>query len=211
MNFEDESFVRKCLASNAIHSPCLEVGVGVDGSSLRRLIESAGITYFGADLKPHQDADFVFDLEDGIDDIKAATNNISFASILILNVLEHTFEPVKILDKVMELATHSAVVIVPCSWPLHDWPFDCWRILPNFYEEYAKRRGYKLRADLFDYVGKGAIKDFTEAGQYQFPSVAKSPSHNFRSRLIHKLFNTSGRGIEFSNHLSIGAVLEKPI
>jgi hypothetical protein len=209
MNLEDQSFVEKCLAAGAIKSPCLEVGVGVDGSSLRWLIEAAGITYFGADMKEHEEADFVFDLEQPIDEIRAATQHQTFASVMVLNVLEHTFEPIAVLDKMFALLplAGTCIVIVPASWPLHDWPMDCWRILPNFYEQYAQRRGYKIHPDLFEYVGnKGSV---ASSSPYAFPLPSKSKFQYWRSRLVHKIFNTFGRGVEFSNYLSIGVVIEK--
>lgn len=212
MNLEDESFVRKCLAANAIHSPCLEIGVGFDGSSLRWLLEPAGIEYFGADMNDHKDADFVFDLEDDIDSIRTATHSHTFSSILILNVLEHTFEPIACLDKCFDLLPPSGacVIIAPAVWPLHDLPMDCYRLLPNFYEEYARRRGYRLNSDLFCYVGSNELVKNPTLPAHSFPSFSSmSKSRYWRSRLIHKLFNTFGRGIEFSNHLSIGAVIEK--
>jgi SAM-dependent methyltransferase len=209
MNLEDQSFVEKCLQFGVIKSPCLEVGVGVDGAGLRWLLEPKGIEYFGADMNEHKEVDFVFNLEDDLTSIKAATRHQTFSSILILNVLEHTFEPIQVLDKMFALLSvgGTCIIIVPAVWPLHDWPMDCWRILPNFYEQYAQRRGYKLHPSLFDYVGnKGSI---TSASPYTFPNPSKSKAHYWRSRLIHKIFATFGRGVEFSNYLSIGVVIEK--
>jgi SAM-dependent methyltransferase len=209
MNLEDESFIRKCLQLKAIKSPCLELGVGVDGAGLRWLLEPKGIQYFGADMNAHEETDFVFDLEEPIESIRAATNNLTFSSILILNVLEHTFEPIKILDKCFALLapTGTCIIIVPAVWPLHDWPMDCYRILPNFYEQYAKRRGYKIIPNLFDYVGnKGAA---TASSPYAFPNPSKSKWGNLFSRIVHKTFNTFGRGVQFSSYLSIGVVIEK--
>jgi 2-polyprenyl-3-methyl-5-hydroxy-6-metoxy-1,4-benzoquinol methylase len=49
-----------------------------------------------------------------------------FGTILILNVLEHTFEPVRILDNALSLlGPHGALaVLTPAIWPLHDLPMD---------------------------------------------------------------------------------------
>lgn len=92
-------------------------------------------------------------------------------------------------------------------WPLHNYPVDAWRILPNFYEEYAKRRGVDLIEEYFVYVGLGPVANFKNAdGSYGYPPPCRPGFRSALSRAVHKMFNTFGRGMFQPSHIAVAAV-----
>ena len=100
------------------------------------------------------------------------------------------------------------MVLTPAVWPLHNCPMDSWRILPNFYEEYAKRRGFKLLDQYFEYVGFGPVASYRNPdSSYVFPLPCKPGLRYQIGRAIHKGFNTFGRGMFQPSHIAVGAVL----
>src|SRR5258705_12307798 len=208
MNQDDLNFLGKCLKKGLINSPCLEIGVCEDHNT-KALIQAHGIEYFGADLTSGPDVDFQVDIGQPLEIIRDVFNGTIFKTALVLNLLEHTFEPVKVLDNIFALLDPegSCVITTPVVWPLHEYPVDCWRINPNFYEQYCKSRSRRLYYDMFEYLKYGPVKN--GAGGYVLPSPARGWRLTY-SRAIHKLFNTSGRGMFFPSHISLGVVLGKP-
>lgn len=160
---QDLAWVQRLIDKQTISGPVLELGAGYGGATAKSLLEKAGLAYYGTDIHKPADGggvDFVADFEDSAQ-MSVFTKLAPFGTILILNVLEHTFEPVRILDNALSLLRpHGALaVLTPAIWPLHDWPMDSVRLLPNFYEEYGKRRGLELLADCFEYVGYGKVRN----------------------------------------------------
>jgi len=136
-----------------------------------------------------------------------------FGSVLVLNVLEHTFDPLRVLDNAVSLLKPGGrcAIVTPSIWPLHNYPMDTWRILPNLYEEYARRKGLLLDRGSFEYVGKGAVEKFRDgSGNYQYPPQCGSAARLLWSRAVHKLLNTFGKGMFFPSHVAVGALLQKP-
>lgn len=212
----DEMYIKKLLAKGLIKSPCLELGTGYEGQICKEMLTAAGIEYYGTDMIEGKNVDFVANLDDDIQTINQAFNGKKFNTILTLNVLEHTFNPIQILDKTMQLLNENGnyVVITPTVWTLHDFPIDTWRINPNFYEEYARRNSLTILREYFEYVGNSKIDDNKfGAGHtnYKYPYAQMSKFQYFKSRVVHKLFNTFGRDMFFSNHLAIGCVFNKKI
>src|SRR6266404_5047393 len=115
----DVDFIRRCLRAKLIQSPCLELGVGYGGANNRRLIREAGIEYFGTDLVANEAVDLCVDFEDSSRDVEAALGHAKYGSVLALNVLEHTFEPIRVLDNIINLLRPSGtcVIITPTVWP----------------------------------------------------------------------------------------------
>ena len=132
-----------------------------------------------------------------------------FGSVLILNVLEHTFDPIRVLDNAATLLRPggSLITITPAVWPLHSFPMDAWRMLPNFCEEYARRRGCELLTEYFEYIGFGKISQYQNPdGSYNFPPPAQPGVGYWLARALHKTFNTFGRRMFHPSHISLGAV-----
>jgi SAM-dependent methyltransferase len=213
MTNDDTKWIQRLLSENILESPVLELGVGYGGNTCREIIEAAGLRYFGTDLEKTPAVDFVADF-DRPEDMKAFSPTAPFGSVLVLNVLEHTFDPIRILDNAISLLKPGGkcAVLTPSIWPLHNYPMDTWRILPNFYEEYARRRGLTLDKRFFDYAGQGAVERFRGPdGNYTFPPPCSDKARFHWSRLIHRLFNTFGRAMLHASHVEVGALLQKPV
>lgn len=211
----DLEFIHKILNDGLINSPCLELGTGYEGETCRELIVNHGIQYFGTDMKKGERVDFVANFEDPPNKLSTVFKNIGgFSTILALNVLEHTFNPIRVLDNIVNLLVPNGICILvtPVVWSLHDFPYDCWRINPNFYEEYCRRNKLQLIDDYFEYVGFCKVresKDFDSNYQYPKPWHSQSKLKVLFSRTVHKLFNTHGRGMFMPSHFSVGVVIRK--
>ncbi len=208
----DFAFVSRVLNAGLITGKVLELGTGYDGPICKPLILGAGLEYIGSDSFASRNVDVIADIESR-DQIDRFKNYMPFGSILLLNVLEHTFDPIGVLDNLISILKPGGMLIniAPAIWPIHDFPCDAWRILPNFYEEYAKRRGLFLKSEFFEYISYGKVVDHkNNDGTYRFPVPGKSVSHNWYSRVIHKLFNTSGRGMINPSYVCIGCVFQVP-
>ena len=212
MTRDDAAYVEGALRRGLIAAPCLELGVGYGGETNRALLERAGLTYFGADVMRSPGVDFAVDFEAAPEVVTNAVRDVgTFGSVLILNVLEHTFQPITILDNVFKILRPSGtcLIIAPTVWPLHSYPRDYWRINPDFYEEYAQRRGHMIMEEVFSYVGGGKIRrDDPDTKTLPVPFGAKRVRRLY-SRVIHRVFNTFGRGMRFPSHLAIGVVIRK--
>jgi SAM-dependent methyltransferase len=204
----DLAYIRRLIADNVIKGPVLELGVGYGGGTSRSVIEAAGLRYYGTDLSGGEGVDYQADFERP-EDMVVFQPIVPVGSILILNVLEHTFDPIRVLDNAASLLRTGGALVVstPAVWPLHNYPMDAWRMLPNFYEEYANRRGFKLLEKYFDYVGFGPVTDYRNPdATYSFPPPAKPGVRYWLSRAIHWTFNTFGRSMFQPSHIAVGAV-----
>lgn len=208
MNKNDLDYLGKCLAQGFIKSPCLEIGVCEDHDGAQ-FLRQRGIEYFGADLRPGPNVDFSVNFGESFESINQVLQGRSFKTVLALNLLEHTFNPIDILDNIFRFldVEGNCVITTPVVWPLHDYPVDCWRINPNFYEQYCQARSLDLVYDLFEYLAHGPVRNGSHA--YCLPAPAEGWKHVY-SRVVHKLFNTSGRGMFFPSHVSVGVVIRKP-
>jgi hypothetical protein len=193
----DLDFIRRAAEAGLISSPCLELGAAeygdeVVGSSVNDLLRSLNIRHKTTDT--HGQVDYIADFDSEVH------FDTQFGSVLACNILEHVFDPIRLLDQVLPLVRDrgTCVLTTPVVWPLHYYPLDCWRINPGFYTEYCKRRGLEL--SMMEYLGYGPVVG---------PEPSLPSPNNLWSRGIHKLFNTSGRGMVFPSHVSIGVVLKK--
>jgi SAM-dependent methyltransferase len=205
----DLEYVERLLRAKAIDGPVLELGTGYDGSTCRDLVKASGLPYFGTDLHAGSGVDVVANFEHP-EEMAAFRHLGPFGTLLILNVLEHTFDPIRVLDNARSLLKPGGAlaVLTPAIWPLHNFPMDTWRILPNFYEEYARRRNMRLVLDHFEYVGFGAVARFRdEDARYSFPPPSQVVWKRLYGRVIHKAFNTFGRSMFHPSHVAVGALL----
>jgi SAM-dependent methyltransferase len=210
MTKEDIAFVRKLLAAGALDSPVLELGAGYGGDTCRDLVRAARLDYVTTDIVARPGVDIVADFES--DDIGAAFPTQRFGAVLALNVLEHVFEPVKVLDNALKLVRRGGKVVActPCMWPVHNYPQDCQRLLPDWHRTYAARRPHaRLIEDYFEFVGKGPVSAFAVNGESHLPPPWKTDAQRLYARLVNRLFNTATRGQWAATHIAIGAVFER--
>ncbi len=170
----DIEYVNQAISLGQLGTNCLEVGTAEDWCCLKPTLKTNGITATGIDIKPGNYVDHVVDLEDSLQRIKTTLKGkFPFDSILCLNVLEHTFNPITILDNLCGLLKPGGYLLIstPLMWPLHSYPYDFWRPLPDFYEQYAKRNNLELPKDRFKYLGFGLVEEYaTHSGATGFPS-----------------------------------------
>lgn len=209
MTLDDLAYVEKVTRLGLIASPVLELGAGYGGSTCRPAIEAAGLVYKSTDLAAGPGVDFAADFESP--DCAANFGGETFGAVLVLNVLEHTFEPIKVLENAARITRVGGhiVCVTPSLWPVHNYPRDCQRLLPDWYVTFAERHtDVRLLDEGFDFLGHGPITAFMEHGERQFPPIATG-GYDLYSRIIHRLFKTSGRGHWTRPHSAIGAVFEK--
>jgi SAM-dependent methyltransferase len=208
----DYEYVRRLIGAGLVTGPVLEIGIGYGIAGCRDLVTSHGFRYCGTDLRPGEGVDFVANFERA-EDLTVFQPVAPFGSVLMLNVLEHTFDPIRVLDNARTLIRGGGtlVVLAPAIWSLHDFPLDAWRLLPNFYEEYARRRGLRLVDEYFEYVGFGAVKDFrNRESAYTFPPASQSRMGYWFGRVVHRALNTFGRAMFHPSHVAVGAVFVVP-
>lgn len=211
MTSADATYIESCASSGTLRGPCLELGVGYEGENCRAIIGKAGLEYVATDIRAAPGVDLVIDFEAPEEQVVQCAGR-TFGSVLCLNVIEHVFDPLRVLDNVWCLVKPggSAIVLAPCVWALHDYPRDVYRFNPHFYEEFARRRGAILNRDLFHYVGYGSVDTYRNPdGSYRLPPPTSS-GHFLWSRIVHRAFNTMGRAMVAPSTLAIAAVLEKP-
>lgn len=213
MTPEDVAYVRKLLRLGLVESPCLELGAGAVWGDLSELLRSSNVRNYTTDVVAAKGVDYVVDFEDTIAVTHAFVDAPAFRTVLVMNVLEHTFDPARVLDNVFDVLAPGgrAVLVTPVLWPLHRTPLDFQRLNPDWYEEYARRRGVRLVREVFEYVAGGSCyQGFTEAEGFMLPRPTQSGAREIYSRVVHRAFGTTGRGMRFPSYAAIGAVLEKP-
>lgn len=195
-----------------IRGDVLELGCGYGGQTCEEIIRRSGCNWLSTDMDASGvKVDYLANFETGYGVEHIAKASGGFDTLLILNVLEHVFEPIKILDNARSLLRPGGVLITatPCVWPIHNCPVDCARLLPDWYRRYAERSGLQLLGNQFVFIGYGRIDEFRSKGTDCFPSDRRMIGWaGLRSRIVHKLFNTSGRGMLFRPHIAIGAAFK---
>ena len=211
MTGHDISYIQFLLTRrDVITGPVLELGAGYDGMTCAQLIADEGLSYESTDVQPGPRVTYVADFEtgDGLDAIRARGR---FGTVLVLNVLEHTFNPIQVADNALSLLRDEGalVCITPAIWPLHNFPIDCQRLLPDWYRRYAESRSLELDPDLFHYVDLGPVHSYLDTGgNERLPQPdERQRMRRLWSRGIHKIFNTYGRGMTSMSHVAIGCVL----
>jgi len=210
MTGNDLEYVRSLLSKGLIEGPVLELGGGYGGMSCREIVEASGLMYQSTDIVAGSGVDVVADFETADCGHRFAQHE--YGCVLVLNVLEHVFEPIKVLDNAIGLVRPAGkvVTITPCMWPTHSYPIDCQRLLPDWFVAYADRRqDVQLLDSVFEFVGYGPIASFVKGQEVQLPSPWRTVFVERYSRLVHKLFNTAGRGQWAASYIAVGAVFAK--
>jgi SAM-dependent methyltransferase len=211
---EDVQYLRRMIGLGWVQSACLELGVGYEGPTNKELVQAAGIVYVGTDIVGGPNVEVIADFEAPCDNVIHAFEGLPpFGSAIVFNVLEHTFAPITVIDNVFALLRPggTCLILTPTVWPLHNFPLDCWRINPGFYEEYARRRGVHLAEASFEYVGRANVTEARDtSGALSLPRPTDNRTWRAYSRLVHRLFNTYGRRMRFPSHLATAVVLRKP-
>ena len=129
----------------------LEVGSYDVNGTCRGFIASKGLDYLGVDIQAGPGVDLVCDMGAEPAAVQAAIGAKKFDLIVCMNVLEHTYEPIRVLDNMRRLMAPGGhlVVVTPLVWDLHNWPADYYRLNPDFYRRYASTSGLEVVPDSF--------------------------------------------------------------
>jgi SAM-dependent methyltransferase len=221
MTFVDLDFFKKCLSQGLVKSPFLEIGsakvLGADMPNLSEIARDYGVEkVVGVDLNPGEGVDFTADFGLPYESFVKTWNQGKFSSVGMFSVLEHTFDPITVLRNALSCVAEGGNLIVatPVTWPIHNFPRDYNRLLPDWYEEFARLNKIKLLDDAFCWLsgefGICRVHDLKEGDNYVLPTFLSrgkdhSPIRYWMSRAVHKLFNTYGRSHTFP-HVAIGIV-----
>jgi SAM-dependent methyltransferase len=169
----------------------------------------------GADMAPCAGVDVVFDFGVSGAEFGRTWQLGAFPTVCVFNVLEHTFDPLTVLLNSLSCveAGGALLVVTPSIWPIHNFPRDFNRMLPDWYREFARRTGLDLPESLFCWLSQFGIEPI-EAGAelpgWNSRGRAMSERRYWTSRLAHSLLNTYGRS-HWATHSAIGAAfVRKP-
>lgn len=115
------------------------------------------------------------------EDIHEVNNkNEYFDYVLLLNVLEHTYNPKKHLLKIREFLKKDGILIMytPFLTPVHLSPYDYYRYTIHFYEKFCEKENL-------------TINNIKEVGGFYIfiiDSIKQKLNSNFFSKLIRYLF-----------------------
>jgi len=216
----DYLFFGHCFQLGLAKGPLLEIGsmaIERQGGNICQEARKLAISpTFGVDIAPGPGVDHVADFSVPTDSFRWEFDK--FATAVVFNVLEHTFDPITILRNVIRcVQPHGTILlVVPTVWPLHDFPKDYCRLMPHWFEEFATRHGLTVVPEAFCWLsafGIVPIGELREGEQYELPSFLNlgqsQPFQYWRSRAVHRIFNTFGRSHWFA-HCAIGAALRIP-
>lgn len=102
MTEDDLGFVQTLVAHNVIGRSVLELGGRHPTQTCRSRIEGSGRSYVATDLRADRGVEFVADFEIGMG-VSAIAAAGPFGTVLVLNVLQHCFNPVTVLDNVLHV------------------------------------------------------------------------------------------------------------
>jgi SAM-dependent methyltransferase len=204
MTHEDLEYVSSLIRAGILAGPVLDIGAQYDGYNCRPLFP--GVDYFTADIQDTPGVNYVCDFENFSEEVF----DRKFGTVLLMNILEHTFEPLKVADAALSLVKPggSLVIVTPTIWPIHEMPIDCYRLQPQWYERFAETRAVTLLRPHFKFLPGGPVDAIKgDHGWAAYPSPGRGRLHRLWSRAIHKGMRTFGRGMAFPSQLAIGAVL----
>ncbi len=204
----DFAFLEYLIDRGSLHGRVLELGSynrqGGEYGNAKLTLERRGLSWQGTDIEAGPGVDFTLDLMD-----RAAVDAISdrWDGVLVMNLLEHVYDPIRVLDGALSLVRPggSLIAVGPAVWELHDFPADYWRPMPAFFREFAARNGCELTQDEMRWILFDRLIDpglFERDGQLLFPSAHNAEplwgrAKTLRSKLVHRAAATFGREAVF--------------
>src|ERR1700730_10686356 len=133
----DYMFFGRCFELGLVKGPLLEIGSmaieGQRGNICQEAHKLAISPAFGVDLAPGPGVDYVADFSVSPEEFRWQFDK--FATAVVFNVLEHTFDPITILRNAICCVQPRGTIllVVPTVWPLHDFPKDHCRLMPHWF------------------------------------------------------------------------------
>jgi len=210
----DVQWFKRCHAAGLVNDRLLEVGAAkVQGiPNLCEIAKGFGIqNVVGADIAPHDGVDVVFDFGMASRSFEEMWPAGTFSTVCIFNVLEHTFDPLTVLTNALSCVSKGGrlLVVTPSVWPIHSYPYDFNRLLPDWYLEFSRRNNLTLVDREFCWLSQFGIETIDLKTESSLPSYlsrgkVRRRSRYWISRISHKLLNTYGRS-HWATHSAIGA------
>jgi SAM-dependent methyltransferase len=177
---------------------------GGDFGNAKVVCERRGLSWQGADIEPGPGVDFTLDVLD-VDAVHCVADR--WDGVLVMNLLEHVYDPIRALEGALTLVAPGGSLIVagPTVWDLHDFPADYWRPMPDFFLEFAQRHDCDIPTEGLRWIVLGRLIEvttLTRDGQKLLPSVHTArtvwgSARTLRSRLLHRGGHTYGRDLFF--------------
>lgn len=108
-------------------STIVDIGSMNVNGSYKALIEPP-FKYIGVDLAPGSNVDrvMVSEFDTGLPDLFAS-------GVISGQCLEHCSNPFTLVKEIFRICSRGAYVLLsaPWVWPIHRYPLDCWRFLPD--------------------------------------------------------------------------------
>jgi SAM-dependent methyltransferase len=216
----DYDYFKRCFDLGLVRGRLLEIGSAkIDGQSgnICDIARPWGLTCLGADISAASGVDIVADFS--ADNFASQWTSGQFDTVVIFNVLEHTFDPITVLRNAVSCLNPGGwtLIVVPSIWPIHNFPGDYSRLLPNWFEEFARRQRLEISDEAFCWLsqfGIATVGSLVADGQYQIPSFLNLGRRSgrgryWRSRIGHRVLNSYGRSHWFG-HCAVAAALHKP-
>jgi SAM-dependent methyltransferase len=209
----DVKWFEKCYAAGLVKGRMLEVGAArIKGdANLCDFAKKLGVSdTTGADLDWYDGVDVVADFGSLPEQFHETWQSGTFSTVCVFNVLEHTFDPLTVLTNSLSCVESggSLLVVTPSVWPIHNYPGDFNRLLPDWYAAFAKRNNLNLLSEHFCWLSEFGMEMIWSTREITLPSFLTrrqaSPSRYWVSRVGHKLLNTYGRS-HWATHSAIGA------
>jgi len=136
------------LNINKYLTPCkiLDVGsVNIRKKGCYRDILPTGYDYVGIDLVAGPNVDIVME-----DPYIFPLASESFDAVITGQCFEHVKNPFKLIEECSRILRNKGhfLGVAPSKWPIHRYPVDCWRFLPDGWES------------LFEHVGLSKIETY---------------------------------------------------
>lgn len=209
----DAEYFRRCCEAGIVREPILDVGslrIG-NQTNISELARGAGLADVrGADLSMGNDVDYVVNFGLEPSEFRRQYSLPTFATVCVFNVLEHTFDPIAVLTNALSCVSPSGslVVLTPSIWPIHNYPGDFNRLLPDWYREFANRYNLTLVEGLFSWLSEFGIEpilsECPEFPTYRSRRTKASGARYWKSRIGHRVLNSYGRS-HWATHCAIGA------
>ncbi len=214
----DYEYLRARIADGNVRGTTLELGSRVwpNSTNARSLCVQSGLDWMGADIEAGDGVDIVLDILDA-DAVRRVGR--AWDSVLLMNILEHVYDPIRALENALLLVAPggACVVVGPAIWNLHDYPRDFWRPLPDFFLEFARRHeGISVDERTMTWLSMERMipmGDLTVGTQKAIPSRHDAVKlfgkfRTLRSRIAHKLTNSFARELWFP-YVGLGVTLRR--
>ena len=145
MTGDDQKYFEFCFKSGLVKSPFLEVGsakVQRNTPNLCDLARSHGLEEIrGVDLQLGVGVDYVFDFSLETENFISKFPGVHTQRQRFLRRAKHTFDPIRMLTNVLSITRSGGTMIIstPVIWPIHNFPGDYLRLLPDWYVMFAHR------------------------------------------------------------------------